>query len=309
MLEAERNKRILQDYKSGKTLQDISDIFKVTRSRVQQIVTREIEHEILQRLGINYRLPAEDRQMLRLAAKEEIQQITEERDLKVLAAEKQKLVNRIKDNKKLQDPSSFPTLTSYAEALGVDIPTLKKHLPNTVNQIHEAKEQRWSVEHDSCQICNTISIPHKIKGFCKKCYTKSKYFKDIQKKSFLKHIDKRKATMQKYMISYNERPEVKERLKRSHDELNFGGNREKAMERDGYKCTKCGISRNDSQSKWERDLYVLHIEGKDNDLKNLITLCRDCHSERILELARQTGNETLFQKYKRLYNKADSTID
>ena len=303
MLEVERDIKILSEYKSGKTLQDISDIFKVTRSRVQQIVSRELGKEILIKLHINYKLSTEDRTMLKLAVKEEIEQITKDRTLKALHQEKENLAQRIKNNPKLQDLSEFRSLTSYADILGTDVPTLKKLLPNTVIQIQKYKNQKWSKSYDKCKKCGTTEAPHKIKGYCNSCYTKSPYYKEMQKKSFLKNIDKRKRTMRKYLESYKERPEVKERYRKLNDLQNFDGNREKAIIRDKLRCTFCGVTRNESYQKFKRDLYVIHKKGKINVLDNLTTICRNCHTERILQIAWKASTETLQQKYTRLNNK------
>lgn len=50
--------------------------------------------------------------------------------------------------------------------------------------------------------------------------------------------------------------------------------REKALQRDGRQCTRCGSSENES-------LHVHHklplAEGGTNDLDNLLTLCQECH--------------------------------
>lgn len=49
----------------------------------------------------------------------------------------------------------------------------------------------------------------------------------------------------------------------------FGGLREKALERDGYRCRSCGEL---------DDLLVHHRKPEVNELRWLITLCRGCHS-------------------------------
>lgn len=66
----------------------------------------------------------------------------------------------------------------------------------------------------------------------------------------------------------------------------FGGNREKAIKRDGEQCVKCKMTREDHKSKYGRDITVDHINGlgrytpneeRDNRLENLQTLCLPCH--------------------------------
>lgn len=53
------------------------------------------------------------------------------------------------------------------------------------------------------------------------------------------------------------------------DEKRYGGNGLKALERDGYKCVKCGSTDN---------ICIHHNNGMSNELCDLITLCRKCHS-------------------------------
>ena len=62
-----------------------------------------------------------------------------------------------------------------------------------------------------------------------------------------------------------------------HDKDRFGGIREKILQRDNFQCQICGN---------EEKLCVHHIDGTNylksntnNDLENLITLCKSCHSK------------------------------
>ena len=66
----------------------------------------------------------------------------------------------------------------------------------------------------------------------------------------------------------------------------FGGNRQAALRRDGYKCLVCGMTNEEHISRWKRSLTVDHIDGtgtntklilKNNKLENLQTLCVRCH--------------------------------
>ena len=74
--------------------------------------------------------------------------------------------------------------------------------------------------------------------------------------------------------------------KRWKDTLMFGGNRIKALERDGFKCTKCGMTNNVHLSKYGCMLAAHHKDGKgagakvkNNELSNLQTLCSPCHTK------------------------------
>ena len=69
---------------------------------------------------------------------------------------------------------------------------------------------------------------------------------------------------------------------RYKDRVLFGGNREKAIQRDGEKCVKCGMTREQHRKTFGRDITVDHIdgngrytppEGRNNSLDNLMTLC------------------------------------
>lgn len=77
--------------------------------------------------------------------------------------------------------------------------------------------------------------------------------------------------------AYSQKPRVKMSKHQRMDNERFGGNREKALERDGYKCVLCGSD------------HLLQVHHKDemgrstpkelrnNSLDNLITLCASCH--------------------------------
>ena len=80
-------------------------------------------------------------------------------------------------------------------------------------------------------------------------------------------------------ISWNKRNEIKckKNGKKYRELRNYGGNRETALTRDGYRCTIC-LSK--------EQLQVHHIDGlgrnsdiKNNDINNLQTLCNSCHQK------------------------------
>jgi len=83
------------------------------------------------------------------------------------------------------------------------------------------------------------------------------------------------------------RGEDNPRYKNGHREYGHGWDtiREDIIERDGA-CQSCGISREECEDEYGRDLHVHHViparkfddPDKQNDPKNLIALCPDCHN-------------------------------
>lgn len=76
---------------------------------------------------------------------------------------------------------------------------------------------------------------------------------------------------------------------RSYEKRRYGGNRERAIQRDGEKCVKCGLTREQHYEVYGRDITVDHIDGrghntpleqKNNNLSNLQTLCLLCHGQK-----------------------------
>lgn len=73
------------------------------------------------------------------------------------------------------------------------------------------------------------------------------------------------------------------------DVLRFGGNRESAIQRDGEKCIRCGMTRIEHWERYRRDITVDHIDGngrytepskQNHELSNLRTLCISCHGKK-----------------------------
>lgn len=129
------------------------------------------------------------------------------------------------------------------------------------------KEKRWSRYYDRCRMCGTTIIPHQSHGYCRRCYPKTQIFKDMQRSSRLRNIEKH-------------RKEVIERRKKQWDLKYFGGNREKAIIQANERCQICGLSRAEHQKKYNRDLFVVHIHSaRNNSLENLLVLCKKCFYE------------------------------
>lgn len=103
----------------------------------------------------------------------------------------------------------------------------------------------------TCQECGRLKTIH-AKGLCDACYHNVKYRNDV---------------------AYRER--VKHRAALYYDSRDFGGLRTPVLERDGFRCTRCGS---------DFQLSVHHVnrrgrgsESPDNRMDNLVTLCRRCH--------------------------------
>lgn len=68
---------------------------------------------------------------------------------------------------------------------------------------------------------------------------------------------------------------------------NWHRKRREAMKRDGGRCVQCEMSREDHKKEYDEDLHVHHLKPiatfdspeDANYLENLVTLCRDHHSE------------------------------
>ena len=79
------------------------------------------------------------------------------------------------------------------------------------------------------------------------------------------------------------------RYGKTYDRIRYSGNRELVIQRDGGRCVKCGMTRQQHRRIFNRDITVDHIDGrgyytpveeKNNDLSNLQTLCLICHGQK-----------------------------
>lgn len=89
------------------------------------------------------------------------------------------------------------------------------------------------------------------------------------------------------------------------DEKRYGGNGKLALERDNYRCVACGSYEN---------LCIHHLNEYSNELCDLITLCRKCHSKEHkskLDLSKivQTDKEIDKEKDINIYKEKESDKD
>jgi 5-methylcytosine-specific restriction endonuclease McrA len=169
---------------------------------------------------------------------------------------------------------------------------IKDLLRKKSQPIKPKKNKRWSQYYDFCRICGLSSVKHKSLGYCEKCYSKSEEFKNMQKASRLRNKDHWYKNQKEYRKEYYKRPEVIKKMKKKHDQIKFGGNREKRLKKDNYCCSVCGMSLSESLKKYKRELYVVHLNDKNNhSLDNLKTFCKDCHNRRVIKIMRKKLNQ------------------
>lgn len=147
----------------------------------------------------------------------------------------------------------------------------EKHLAKAKENTAKYRERKIASGH--CIHCDAPSVPGKL------C---CKYHRELQAK---RAKDNRNANIEKGLCPCGrERKPGTTKCKKCLDRQNYeatyrayGGNRIKALERDGHKCRICGKS--------NRRMTVHHIDGcgstskhQNNDLDNLITLCLRCHN-------------------------------
>lgn len=282
---SKRNKRIVNLYKRGKTFQEIANLFKFTRSRSDQIILSQTEKEIIKNLNLgSHVFTGEEKELLRFAARDILKKIRRRRS----KIRQEEIKNKIKNKIESQPgPKFFYSGEDYAKALGVDGIVLKKYFPEIVKQISIERRKKWSRHYNCCRNCGTTTIRHRGHGLCEKCYYKSNYHKENQEAYRLRNLDKIRKRQKEYHRSYNKRFKVIEKNRKYWDSKYFNGNREKAMQRDSYKCRFCGMTQRESYDELGRDLYVSHIDDiRNNSLENLITLCQKCHNRILIKIMR-----------------------
>lgn len=147
-----------------------------------------------------------------------------------------------------------------------------------LEKLRKIRAKQWSMHYTKCGICGTTKKPHRTNGYCIDCYSKSPEHRASCKRS----ANKRKEKTKEYLKEYYKRPDVIKRRKQICNETKYGGNREKALIRDEYKCTICDISQKDAISSYGRDLYVYHINNiEDHALNNLKSVCKKCYENAI----------------------------
>jgi 5-methylcytosine-specific restriction endonuclease McrA len=132
------------------------------------------------------------------------------------------------------------------------------------------KDANYKQETKQCPVCDDFFLEKKFaKGRQVYCSKTCKFVvvrrSAIERGVFYESINR---------IKENNKEKYKELEKEYTDKKRFGGNKKHVLERDGYKCTECGKT---------SGLIIHHIdhsgksENPNNEIDNLITLCKSCH--------------------------------
>lgn len=258
-----RDKGITELYiKKGWTLAQIGKKHDLTRERVRQVIKREITKLI--KRGLRKRTyPNPDHKSVNQLVKDEIREVLKSRA-------KNRVLSKIEEAKEIGvKPERFTSRADYAKKLGISISQLRQYAPEAMNKIRENMTvghggKKWSRYYLRCKECGTASIPHHSHGYCENCFTKTEIFKDLQRASRLRNLERWKPRQDAYLRQY-------------YDKKNYGGNREKALKRDKYKCVECSMTETEHQKKYGERIRVMHIgDPNDHSLTNLATICRPC---------------------------------
>lgn len=123
----------------------------------------------------------------------------------------------------------------------------------------------WSRNYAECRECGTTERAHVARGLCSACY--------MAEWNGSGDNAARQKTYKRAWYERNVQGTARQVLAR--EQFHFNGHRQEVLERDGWKCRKCGAT---------RLLVVHHLDNtgrkspsRDNSPSRLITLCRACH--------------------------------
>jgi 5-methylcytosine-specific restriction endonuclease McrA len=121
----------------------------------------------------------------------------------------------------------------------------------------------WHKDYPACVQCGTTDKRFMAKGLCSSCYAKSWKEANPGRDKFLKDR----------WYRHNVAGTPRQAMQR--EQYYYGGNRQIVLSRDGFKCTKCGGT--DRLVVHHKDRSGRGVKHHNNDLANLVTLCRKCH--------------------------------
>lgn len=275
---SKRDKAMLAAYYGGSTLESIGTEYGITRERVRQIINRAAIFELALSSKLDPSNKAE-KKILAQRVSEKLKYIhvkrRSDKDTKDLEELNKKIKSAEYEGIRAENFFSIPL---FIKAAGISERELREHRPDIVENIRNNRRRKWSWYYAQCRMCGSTTNKHKSLGYCESCYYKSNEWKELVKASYLKNLDHRRESVNRYQKEYLKRPEVKAKNRIKNDLKFFGGNRELAISAQNERCSRCKISRDEHFKKYKKDLFVSHKDGdrKNNDLENLEVLCRMC---------------------------------
>jgi len=124
----------------------------------------------------------------------------------------------------------------------------------------------WSIKFTECTACGTTKRPHMAKGMCNSCYLK-KYRNNPKNAETIKQ-----QKHEWYNLNKDLSAKKKEREKNNYD-----SKRAPALERDNHTCQDCGNTDREQLVVHHKDYSGRGKKIHNNNMDNLITLCRACH--------------------------------
>jgi hypothetical protein len=125
----------------------------------------------------------------------------------------------------------------------------------------------WSRKFSECIKCHRSDRPHMAKGLCSYCYSMAYQTKP-------EHMDRVKQQKHDYYMRQGGPAFSKE----TREERWFDGQRDAVLQRDGFKCHRCGCFDPKSLVVHHRDGNGRGSPSPNNSLENLITACHACHA-------------------------------
>lgn len=126
----------------------------------------------------------------------------------------------------------------------------------------------WSRKHSKCIECHSTNRKHYAHGLCSSCYLKK--WRSVPENARAQKEYKKKWHKENVFRTGKD--------KEQRDKWSFDGNREKALRRDNYTCQICGTKEASLCVHHKDETGRNHKGEHNNDMDNLISLCRSCHA-------------------------------
>jgi len=163
---SDRERKIMDMYRQGKTLHEIAHAFDLTRERIRQIVFKVNLKEIATKTKDGFEMDIEE------YIKGE--KLTHEAAKNIIPATERE----VKMNLYMSKVVGCTSVAGFAHEVKLRVSTLKKLFPEIVEAIKKNKEEkrnRWTRFYIKCRGCGTTKIPHMRKGYCEQCVGKKSY--------------------------------------------------------------------------------------------------------------------------------------